>query len=90
LIVNVLQAYDEYNPRTLDRVWLTHQSCLNEIIECYSDNNYKIPHLSKDRLRDAVGNLPASIDVSDAAEDVLEEEHLYHIWGYELDDDNLA
>jgi hypothetical protein len=37
---------------------------------CYGDNNYKIPYLGKDKLCDAVGNLPSSIDVSVAAKDV--------------------
>jgi hypothetical protein len=71
LIANVIRAWENYPARTLDRVWLTHMSCLNEIVECYGGNFYKIPHLGKTNLVDAVGNLPKAIAVSDAAEEVF-------------------
>jgi hypothetical protein len=68
LIVNVMEAWERYEARTLERVWLTHQACLNEIVECQGGNVYTLPHIGKNKLVDAVGNLPASIVVSDEAE----------------------
>jgi hypothetical protein len=34
----------------LNRVWVTLQSCMNEIIDDKGDNKYKIPHMNKERL----------------------------------------
>jgi hypothetical protein len=83
LIVLVLDAWDAYDPRTLERVWITHQTCLNEVISCYGDNDYVLPHLGKNLIRDANGNLPLSIDVSEEAEHALEVARLYDIPGFE-------
>jgi hypothetical protein len=85
LIVSVMTAWQQYNPRTLECVWITHQACLNEVIACYGDNTYQLPHLGKHNLRDANGNLPSSIDVSDEAEEALESSRLYDVPGFDSD-----
>ena len=50
IIANVKRAYMEYDPRIINRAWLTYASCLNEIVLCQGNNNYKIPHMNKERL----------------------------------------
>lgn len=72
LIDNVKLAYQHYDPHTLDRVWISHQSCLNEILACNGCNHYKLPHLGKSKLLDDRGVLPCSIQVTDEAEQTLE------------------
>lgn len=64
LIDNVKKAFDEYKPDCLNRIWLTHQAILNEILASNGSNNYSIPHLHKDRLLKS-GQLPSSISLSD-------------------------
>jgi hypothetical protein len=71
LILNVMLAWQKYEAKTLDRIWLSHQACMNEIIQAYGGNHYKIPHLSKNTLLDERGVLPSSIAVSDEAEQAL-------------------
>jgi hypothetical protein len=62
LIENVQNKFDEYDPSTLNRVFLTLQSCLIEVMKDGGGNRYKIPHINKDRL-EALGVLPKSLSV---------------------------
>ena len=66
LIRAVLDAYDDYPSTKLNRMWLTYQSCLNEIIECHGDNTYKIPHMGKEQL-EREGKLPSVLPVTELA-----------------------
>ncbi|XP_057792560.1 uncharacterized protein LOC131009281 [Salvia miltiorrhiza] len=50
LLKNVQDAYEEYPPEKLNHVFLTLQSCYQEIIKDKGGNNYKIPHMNKERL----------------------------------------
>ena len=50
LLKNVTSSFDELSPHTLYSVFLTLQGCLIEIM-VKGGNNYKIPHMSKQRLR---------------------------------------
>lgn len=50
LIAAVQAAFQELDKNKLSKVFLTHQSCMNEILKCGGGNKYQIPHLSKDRL----------------------------------------
>jgi len=63
LIDNVQAAFAAYDPKQLNRMWLTHACILNKIIESYGNNNYQIPHMNKSRL-ERRGELPAQIAVS--------------------------
>ncbi|XP_057793204.1 uncharacterized protein LOC131009814 [Salvia miltiorrhiza] len=65
LLKNVKDAYDEYPPEKLNHVFLTLQSCYHEIIKAKGGNNYKIPHMNKDRLT-RLGLLPDCIQVEEA------------------------
>jgi hypothetical protein len=60
LIENVQKEFDNYDPATLNRVFLTLQGCMIEVMKDGGGNRYKIPHLSKDRL-DALDMLPNSL-----------------------------
>ena len=47
LIANVEAAWEDYDPVSINSVFLTHQSCMNKIIETMGGNGYKIPHIGK-------------------------------------------
>jgi hypothetical protein len=87
LIVNVLLAWQKYEAKTLDKIWLSHQACMNEIIQAYGGNHYSIPHLSKNTLLDERGVLQLSIAVSHEAEQALIEMGFspHDIPGYEME-----
>jgi len=72
LIANVMAAWNEYEPRKINYVFLTHQTCMEEIILANGDNNYSIPHMGKESL-ERHGALPRRIKLSVAAKLVLEE-----------------
>jgi hypothetical protein len=61
LIQNVEKEYEEYNPSTLRRVFLTLQSCMIEVMKVNGGNRYKVPHMNKARL-EALGILPSRLD----------------------------
>lgn len=61
LVTAVEEAYDEYPPNLVNRVFLTLQSCMIEIMKIGGGNNYKIPHLKKDTL-EREGLLPVQMD----------------------------
>lgn len=63
LIALVQQKYEEYPPDKLNRMWLTHQAVMNEILECNGDNDYKLPHLKKSQL-ERQGRLPVTLRLS--------------------------
>jgi hypothetical protein len=60
LIANVINEYENYNPVLLNRVFLTLQGCMIEVIKDDGGNRYKIPHMNKERL-EAQGMLPKSL-----------------------------
>ncbi|EEE52153.1 hypothetical protein OsJ_33993 [Oryza sativa Japonica Group] len=57
LIENIHKEYNDYNPNTLNRVFVTLQSCYIEVMKASGGNKYKIPHMNKERL-EALGILP--------------------------------
>jgi len=57
LIANVQNEFANYDPDTLNRVFLTLQGCLIEVMKDGGGNRYKIPHIDKDRLQ-SLGMLP--------------------------------
>jgi hypothetical protein len=60
LIGNVENKFANYDADTLNRVFLTLQWCLIEVMKDGGENKYKIPHIDKDRL-EALGMLPKSL-----------------------------
>jgi hypothetical protein len=65
IIAYVQQAYQDYDHRKINRIWLSLQCCFNEIINHLGDNDYKIPHMQKERL-EREGQLPVTIAVCDS------------------------
>jgi hypothetical protein len=57
LIHNVIMEYENYNPIILNRVFLTLQGCMIEVMKDNGGNKYKIPRMSKERL-EALDMLP--------------------------------
>ena len=66
LTASVLEAFNDYDYRKINRVFLTLQGCMNQIIDNHGGNNYKIPHMGTDRL-ERIGELPLVIRVTDGA-----------------------
>jgi hypothetical protein len=50
LIQNIQMTFDGYDAQYLNNIWLTWMSCLNKIVEHHGKNDYRIPHMGKDRL----------------------------------------
>jgi hypothetical protein len=63
MIAMVKESYDSYDSHKLNRIWLSHQACMNEIIDSGGSNDYKLPHLNKDRL-EREGELPEVLQVT--------------------------
>ena len=51
LVDAVKQAYDEVSPSTLNYVWLSLMNCMTEILKHGGNNNYKLPHMGKEKLQ---------------------------------------
>jgi hypothetical protein len=69
LIKHVKQAYDEYPHEKINNCWLTLMSVFNCIIEDGGGNNYKIPHLGKQKLKHQ-GWLPYVLEVTEHTADI--------------------
>jgi hypothetical protein len=61
LIDNIIKEFQEYDITLLNRVYLTLQSCLIEVMKAGGGNRYKIPHMNKKRLQ-ALGILPDRLE----------------------------
>ena len=60
------QKYEEYPAKKINRVWLSHMLVMNEILKDYGGNNFRIPHMNKEKLeRD--NRLPWILTVDAAA-----------------------
>jgi len=70
IIACVLQAWQEYDATKINRLWLTHMTVMNEIIKSNGDNDFKIPHMGKERL-ERLGLLPEVIDTVPEAHGLL-------------------
>lgn len=66
LIEMIEGTFQSYPLTTLNRIWLTLQGCMNEILDNQGDNKYKIPHMNKDRL-ERTNSLPVSIKATESA-----------------------
>ena len=71
LITMVQNSYDDYPISKLNRLWVTLQSCLNEIIKSVGDNKHSIPHMNKAKL-ERENKLPRRLEVVPIARDYLE------------------
>ncbi|CAM9436440.1 unnamed protein product, partial [Pylaiella littoralis] len=61
LVKAVKEAWQQNSGVKLNRVWLSLQACLQEIMLAGGDNDYKLPHVRKGRLETA-GTLPWQLE----------------------------
>nr|XP_051221899.1 uncharacterized protein LOC127340165 [Lolium perenne] len=64
LIESVEQAYDAYKVDTLEKVFVTLQTVLLEVMKDEGGNQYKPPHMGKDKLQKE-GRLSDTLEVDD-------------------------
>lgn len=81
----VKQAFDNYNPDKLGRVWVTWQSCMREAWWLQGDNSYRIPHMKKD-LMEAAGIRMEDLRLSLVSKDEEVEEDDEASWYENIDD----
>ena len=60
-VLAIEKAYDVFPSEDLNNVFLTLQSCMVEVLKVFGGNNYKIPHISKQKLI-RNGQLPNCIE----------------------------
>jgi hypothetical protein len=72
LIANVNRAWEKYDAKRLNRICLSHQSCMDKTVRCAGDNTYDIPHLGKEKL-EREGKLPKQIKLTADAATLLEQ-----------------
>ncbi|KAK9666092.1 hypothetical protein RND81_14G159900 [Saponaria officinalis] len=64
LMAAVEKAYIDYCPMKLNKIFLTLQSVMVEILKANGHNNFAIPHMKKDQLQ-AQGRLPTNLVVDE-------------------------
>nr|XP_051196172.1 uncharacterized protein LOC127309316 [Lolium perenne] len=62
IVQKVNQSLAEYPHQKLNRIWLTHQACMREIIKNKGSIHYAVPHLKKKAL-ERQGRLPVRLTV---------------------------
>lgn len=62
LVDAVITSFNELTPQTLNKVFLSLQSCMIEVMKAKGANRYKIPHMKKDSLL-RNDNLPSELSV---------------------------
>ena len=58
---NILSAFWNMNPYYLEKVFLSLQFCMVEILKCKGNNEYKLPHMGKDKFFKQHKKLPESL-----------------------------
>ncbi|KAM0855112.1 hypothetical protein ACQ4PT_049991 [Festuca glaucescens] len=51
IVQKVQQAFDEYPAERSNRIFLTLQACMREVLEQLGGNRYKVPHMRKEVLQ---------------------------------------
>ncbi|GAA0143394.1 hypothetical protein LIER_35737 [Lithospermum erythrorhizon] len=62
LVAAVEKSFQELSPSALNRVFLTFQECMIEVLKCKRGNDYKIPHMRKENL-EKENCLPVTLSV---------------------------
>ena len=60
LIQAVQKSFDTFSSKASNKIFLTLQSCMIEIMKVKGSNNYKIPHVKKDVMLHQ-GRLPVEL-----------------------------
>ena len=61
IVLKVQQAFDEYPPERSNRIFLTFQACMREVLKQLGGNHYKVPHMRKAVL-ERLGTLPVALE----------------------------
>jgi hypothetical protein len=61
IVKKVLQAYKEYPAERSNRIFLTLQSCMREVLKIKGSQHYKVPHMRKKTLA-RLGILPIRLE----------------------------
>jgi hypothetical protein len=64
-VAQVNESLAEYPHQKLNRIWLSHQACMREIIKRKGSQHYDVPHLKKKTL-ERQGRLPVRLTVDKA------------------------
>jgi transposase len=77
LIAQVQQAYNDFDPRKIEKGYVTLQAVLDEVILANGDNDYKKPHIKKDAYLRENGQLQWQLRASDnALESLIENDEM--------------
>ena len=68
----VMQTFNEYDHKLLNRIWLTYMMVLNKILESNGGNDYTLGHMKKAKL-ERLGQLPLRIQANLLADQPAEE-----------------
>ena len=60
IVQKVQQAYAEYPAERSNKIFLTLQACMREVIQQLGGNRYKVPHMRKEVLQ-RLGTLPVTL-----------------------------
>jgi hypothetical protein len=60
IVAAVEKVFDDYPVDRLNRIFLTQQSCMMEIIKHNGGQHYNIPHMKKKHL-EMIGELPITL-----------------------------
>ncbi|KAM0875427.1 hypothetical protein ACQ4PT_036816 [Festuca glaucescens] len=60
IVLKVKQAFDEYPAERSNRIFLTLQACMVEVLRDNGGNRYKVPHMRKEVLQ-RLGTLPVTL-----------------------------
>ncbi|KAE8771312.1 hypothetical protein D1007_56834 [Hordeum vulgare] len=60
IVIKVEHAFDEYPAERSNRIFLTLQSCMVEVLKQLGGNRYKVPHMRK-ADKERLGNLPITL-----------------------------
>ena len=71
LINNVMNCFNEYDYKLLNRTWLTLMQAMNCVIECQGNNTCKLPHMGEGKLERA-GALPVALEVTEDAKEFID------------------
>lgn len=72
MIDAVQEVWSKYPAQRINHMWLTLQANFNAIIEVHGGNDYKSPHMAKEKL-ERQNRLPIVLEVSDKARELVEE-----------------
>jgi hypothetical protein len=71
IIECVQRTYRNYPLKEINHMWLSHQCCMNMIIDSHGDNDWPLPHMEKEKL-EREGRLPLVLPVTVEALPFLE------------------